>query len=120
MRVVIADDEPTCRMVLRATVERLGHECREASDGQQAWDLLMEEPADVLVTDWMMPGLEGLELCRRLREDPTRAGYTYLPRATAIPRIQSEPSSVRSMVSPSATNATISASDASDAWKRSI
>lgn len=84
MRVVIADDEPTCRIVLRATVERLGHECREASDGQQAWDLLMDEPADVLVTDWMMPGLDGLELCRRLRENPTEAGYTYIILATAL------------------------------------
>ena len=67
MRVLVADDEATSRLVVRAAVQKLGHECLIAEDGDRAWTLLQESPVDVLVTDWMMPGLDGPELCRRIR-----------------------------------------------------
>src|SRR5712691_5625572 len=83
LRVLVADDDASCRMVLRATVERLGHECRVAADGDDAWRLFQEEQPDVLITDWMMPGLNGPELCRRVRQHEAD-GYTYVILATAL------------------------------------
>jgi diguanylate cyclase (GGDEF)-like protein len=69
--------------VLRAVVERLGHACRLASDGDEAWQLFQEERPDVLITDWMMPGLNGPDLCRRVRLHEGDA-YTYVILATAL------------------------------------
>jgi len=83
LRVLVADDDAGCRLVLRATVARLGHECRVAADGDEAWRLFQEDPPDVLITDWMMPGLDGPELCRRVRQLDTD-GYTYVILATAL------------------------------------
>jgi two-component system chemotaxis response regulator CheY len=77
MKVLIADDEPGTRLLLSATLERLGHECVAAEDGDAAWErFLAEEPA-VVVTDWQMPGLDGTEIARRIRERPA-AAYTYV------------------------------------------
>lgn len=83
MRVLVADDDASCRMVLRATVEKLGHECVVAADGEEAWNLLQVTPTDVLITDWMMPGVDGPELCRRVRQR-AEDGYTYVILATAL------------------------------------
>ena len=83
MRVLIADDEPTSRLVLKAMVSRLGHECVLAEDGDQAWEILATTEVDVLLTDWMMPGLNGPELCRRARHE--RDGrYVYVVLITAL------------------------------------
>ena len=71
MRILIADDDATSRLLLKAIVTKLGHECLVAEDGSGAWDLLASGGIDVLLTDWMMPGVDGPELCRRVRE---RAG----------------------------------------------
>jgi len=81
MLVLVADDDTSCRLVARAAVERLGHECLAAEDGEKAWELLTERAVDVLVTDWMMPGLDGPELCRRVRSSDEH-GYTYIIIAT--------------------------------------
>jgi diguanylate cyclase (GGDEF)-like protein len=83
LRVLVADDDTTCRLVLQATVEKLGHHCAVAVDGIDAWSKFETEPPDVLITDWMMPGLDGPELCRRVR-DRTDGGYTYVVLATSL------------------------------------
>jgi len=76
MRVLIADDEATSLLILQTALEDLGHDCITASDGLQAWELLQTTAVDVVISDWMMPGIDGIALCRRLREQP-RAEYTY-------------------------------------------
>ena len=76
MRILIADDEPTSLLVLQAALAQLGHECLTAADGLEAWRLLQTGAVDVIISDWVMPGMDGVELCRRLREQP-RAEYTY-------------------------------------------
>ena len=82
MRILIADDDGTSRLMLRAMATKLGHECLVAQDGTSAWELLASESVDVLLTDWMMPGLNGPELCRRVREDLD--GYVYIVLVTAL------------------------------------
>jgi len=83
VRVLVADDETTTRLVVKAVVQKLCHESLVAHDGDRAWTLLQESPIDVLITDWMMPGLDGPELCRRIRtrSDDT---YTYIVLATVL------------------------------------
>ena len=83
MRVLIAEDSDIERMVLQEAVEGLGHECLTAADGIQAWGVFQRSGADVLISDWRMPGLEGPELCRRVRAHPT-APYTYVVLLTAL------------------------------------
>ncbi|HTD51201.1 MAG TPA: response regulator, partial [Acidimicrobiia bacterium] len=83
MLVLVADDEATTRLVVRASVQKLGHECLVAEDGDRAWTLLQTAPVDVLLTDWMMPGLDGPELCRRIRARRTDR-YTYIILATSM------------------------------------
>ncbi|WAH98136.1 GGDEF domain-containing protein [Arthrobacter sp. MMS18-M83] len=77
MKVLVADDDPGSLLVARAAVERSGHDCLTATDGDEAWALYLERQPDVVVTDWMMPGLNGLALCRAIRAlEGDR--YTYI------------------------------------------
>jgi two-component system, cell cycle response regulator len=81
--VLVADDDTSCRLVAKAAVQQLGHECLAAEDGEKAWEILTARAVDVLVTDWMMPGVDGPELCRRVRNSHER-GYTYIIIATSL------------------------------------
>lgn len=83
MRVLVADDDPVSRLMLQAAVEDLGHECLGASDGDEAWRLFREAVPEVLVTDRVMPGVDGLELCRRVRSEPAIT-YTYVILVTSL------------------------------------
>ncbi len=84
MKILIAEDDAVSRTILRRAVEKLGHECLAAADGEEAWGLYKENPdVDVIISDWMMPGVDGLELCRRVRGDG-REGYTYFIFLTAL------------------------------------
>lgn len=84
MRILVAEDDAVSLLILRRAVEKLGHECLAAEDGERAWRLYEENPGvDVIISDWMMPGMDGLELCRRIRDDG-RKGYTYFIFLTAL------------------------------------
>ena len=83
MRILVADDDPTSRLVLRAIVTKLGHDCLVAQDGSSAWDILSDQDIDVLLTDWMMPGLDGPDLCRRVRSRPADR-YVYIVLTTGL------------------------------------
>ena len=78
MRILIAEDDAVSRRILQVTVERFGHDCVIAEDGLEAWELYGRLLPDVLITDWMMPGLDGLELCRRVRADSQRHCYVIV------------------------------------------
>jgi len=75
VKLLAVEDDPVARAVLRQALRRLGHETVEAVDGEDAWTKLQEEPFRVVVSDWMMPNSDGLELCRRIRR---RVGTEYL------------------------------------------
>lgn len=70
MRVLFADDDVISQTLLAAVLTHLGHESRGARDGGQAWELFQAEPVPLVVLDVMMPVLDGLEVCRRIRAHP--------------------------------------------------
>jgi CheY-like chemotaxis protein len=74
----VVDDEPDLRFVLRRLFERAEHEVIEAGDGAAALRAVTESPPDLLVTDMMMPVMDGAELIRRLRADPATAAIPIL------------------------------------------
>jgi putative two-component system response regulator len=67
-RVLIVDDEPGVRMLHRLVLERLGHECAETCDGDAALAAAVEQAFDLVLLDLNLPGMDGYEVCRRLRE----------------------------------------------------
>jgi diguanylate cyclase (GGDEF)-like protein len=72
LRVLVVDDEPTSLRLVQALLERKGHQVTTACNGHEAMAKAMQAPPQMVVTDWMMPGMDGVELCRRLRS--TEAG----------------------------------------------
>jgi diguanylate cyclase (GGDEF)-like protein len=78
VRVLIADDSIVSRHLLEATLRKWGYEVVSAPDGSAAWETLQHADAPALaILDWMMPGLTGLEVCRRVRQ-MSRERYTYV------------------------------------------
>jgi two-component system cell cycle response regulator len=75
MLILIAEDEPLSRFLLATAVKQFGHDCLLAEDGAQAWQLFQTHAVDVIISDRMMPVMDGVELCRRVRQAPQ--GYTY-------------------------------------------
>src|SRR5947209_4704488 len=66
-RILLVDDEQSIQTLLSYPLRKEGYEVVQAADGQQALDRFAEEPFDLVVLDLMLPGLDGLEVCRRLR-----------------------------------------------------
>jgi DNA-binding response OmpR family regulator len=77
MKVLIADDDAILRMVLKSELTKLGHEAHEASCGREAWEAWQRDEFPLVISDWMMPDLDGLEFCRRIRGEPQGAA-TYI------------------------------------------
>ena len=74
MRALIADDDRGTAIVLKSALERMGLDVVVAHDGNEAWAVLQGDPGIALtVLDWMMPGADGPELCRRIRGDDSHA-----------------------------------------------
>jgi two-component system cell cycle response regulator len=68
VRILIADDDATSRLILGAVLQKYGHEVVVTSDGIAAWDEMREPDAPkIAILDWMMPGLTGVDVCRRVR-----------------------------------------------------
>jgi len=67
MKVLAVDDSTAYRRLLERSVANLGHECVAATDGIQAWEHFQSSGFDVVISNWMMPGMDGDELCRRIR-----------------------------------------------------
>jgi diguanylate cyclase (GGDEF)-like protein len=77
MKILIAEDQPPAALYLRRTLEKMGHEASIAFDGEQAWQIIQQGNSPLLISDWMMPHLDGPNLCRRIRS-AGRGRYTYI------------------------------------------
>lgn len=71
--VLIVDDEAAIREMLSVALHMAGYQCLEAQDAQTAHALIVDHQPDIILLDWMMPGVSGIELARRLKRDPTSA-----------------------------------------------
>ena len=76
MKVLIVDDDAVSLRVIISLVERLGHEPIAATDGVMAWERFRKEDCRVIISDWTMPGIDGIELLTRVRA-MGGASYTY-------------------------------------------
>ena len=83
MKILIAEDDPVSVKILQFTLEHYGHEVVAAADGEEAWQIFDRDPVRVVVSDWMMPKVDGLELCQKVRSRP-KTDYTYFILLTAI------------------------------------
>ena len=69
MRILVADDDPVGRRVLESALGKSGHDVLVVPDGAEAWRVLAApDPPALAILDWMMPGLTGIEVCRKARE----------------------------------------------------
>ncbi len=78
--VLVVDDSKTIRMVLRKILRELGYEVCEACDGQEALKVVQAEKGalKLVLTDWNMPVMNGLDLLKQLRKDPTLASLVVI------------------------------------------
>jgi len=80
--ILVAEDDPVARKLLEKKLKEWGYEVHKAENGQEAWKILTRTELRIAILDWMMPGLEGPELCQRLRKF-SKPHYTYLILLTA-------------------------------------
>lgn len=83
MRILLAEDDAVSRLILRRALERFGHECVVVIDGEEAWAVYESRRFDVVISDRQMPGMDGIELCRRVRGE-AGSPYTYFVFMTAL------------------------------------
>ncbi|MEK6260976.1 MAG: response regulator [Planctomycetota bacterium] len=77
MKILIAEDEPVSRRLLQSYLQKWGHEVVLANDGGEAWRLFEQDEFRLVISDWMMPELDGVDLIRRIRATE-RSGHVYV------------------------------------------
>lgn len=84
MNILVAEDSPTTRHILKSLLTKWGYEVETAEDGRQAWEMLCngKQQPDMIILDCVMPGMDGWELCRRIRES-TKLNSIYIILCTA-------------------------------------
>jgi len=83
VKVLVVDDDAMMRVLVKGTVSQLGHDVVVADSGAEAWTHLQKMPADLVLSDWIMADVDGLQLCRRIRADVSRE-YTYVILLTSL------------------------------------
>ena len=82
MRILIVDDDPMALEMLRHALTRAGHEVETASNGVEAMEVLRKGICRLVISDWTMPEMDGVDLCRRIRAADS-GGYVYVILLTA-------------------------------------
>jgi two-component system cell cycle response regulator len=77
LRVIVAEDDPDARRIVAQIVRRLGHSCQVARDGREAWSMHQADRADLIICDWKMPNMDGLQLCRNVRDGDPSEWHTH-------------------------------------------
>ncbi len=83
MKIMVVDDEIVSRKTLELFAKKLDYKVLVASDGLEAWEIWKQENPRIVITDWVMPNMNGLELCSRIREHEGD-NYTYIVIITAL------------------------------------
>jgi CheY-like chemotaxis protein len=83
MKILIAEDDPVSLKVLQLSLENAGHSVLTATDGETAWASFQSDPVRIVISDWMMPNCDGIQLCKRIRQSG-KPDYTYFILLTAI------------------------------------
>lgn len=79
LKILIADDDQPTRILLRAAISQWGYEVVEAKDGEEAWSILQDPDAPrLMILDWLMPKLDGIALCERIKQESTYHPYIIL------------------------------------------
>jgi DNA-binding response OmpR family regulator len=83
MKILIAEDDPVSLAILQRTLEQDGHCVKAAATGGDAWAAFDADPVRLIISDWVMPELDGLDLCCKVRARP-KTDYTYFILLTAV------------------------------------
>ena len=81
-KVLVVEDDPVGARILGALLDQSGYEPIVACDGGEAWKIFDQEPVRLVISDWMMPGLDGLGFCTKVRAR-AKTPYTYFILLTA-------------------------------------
>jgi DNA-binding response OmpR family regulator len=85
--ILVVEDETAMNDLIRTELEAEGHIVRQAHDGQTAIRLVQEQPPQLVILDWMLPGLDGLSVCRQLRQDYLMPIIMLTARSEEIDRV---------------------------------
>jgi DNA-binding response OmpR family regulator len=77
LKIMIVDDDSVSRRMLQGVLNKQGYEVLVAANGREAWEIFQREAISIVITDWIMPELDGLQLCQRIRAE-ARQKYTYI------------------------------------------
>ncbi|MBI1805469.1 MAG: response regulator transcription factor [Ignavibacteria bacterium] len=83
MKILVAEDDSVSSLLLTTKLKKMGHEVIATEDGEAAWQAFLAECPQMVITDWMMPHVDGIELCRRIRLH-WQAKYVYIIMLTAL------------------------------------
>jgi phosphoserine phosphatase RsbU/P len=83
MKILIAEDDDVSRLVLLTKLKKMGHEVVATEDGEAAWSSFLSQAPQLTITDWMMPKVDGLDLCRMIRAH-VQPKYAYVIFLTAL------------------------------------
>lgn len=83
LKILIAEDHELTRFKLKKDLEKWGHTVTAAEDGEQAWELFQKEEFVIVITDWMMPNMDGLEVVQKIRARDSADDYVYVIMLTA-------------------------------------
>lgn len=82
MKILIAEDDYISRLLVKKAVGKIGHDIIEAENGMLAWQMFLSEQPDMVISDWMMPEMDGITLCRNIRSSEKKT-YSYIMLLTA-------------------------------------
>lgn len=82
MKILVAEDDYVSRLLVKKAIKKIGHDVLEAENGRLAWQLFLEHKPDMIISDWMMPEMDGIELCQKIRGSDKKT-YSYIMLLTA-------------------------------------
>lgn len=86
--ILIVDDDPEIQTLLHARIETLGHTVRHVTDGPGALSEVESKRPDLILLDVSLPGMDGFEVCRRLKENPATRDIPIIMITAAYPTVE--------------------------------